>query len=290
MTIGVCVKDREKTIRENIESIINQQYPAELIQLIVVDGCSKDKTMSIVATINAKSRLEIETYSDNGRGLGVARQIVVDKANGTYIIFTDSDVTLFDDFVKNQARFMEENPEVSVALGNPMFQEGTLVSSVWNLYESAKGGFLGNSATIYRAENMRKVGGFDLNIKGAGEDQDLINRIQAKGWLVSVNEQARFFHKNRENIRDFMVEQSWFGYGKHYFSHKFSFETNQHPTWRQNLIMDFGSGLKITFKAYRQTHKKISFLIPFQVVLGNAAWWFGFVKAHVDGYGHRKSV
>jgi glycosyltransferase involved in cell wall biosynthesis len=73
VTIGVCVKNKEKTIKEAVDSIISQKYPAELMQLIVVDGCSKDKTMSIVAATTAKTKVRVETYSDQGRGLGVAR-------------------------------------------------------------------------------------------------------------------------------------------------------------------------------------------------------------------------
>ena len=281
VTIGVCVKDSQKTIKEAIDSIINQQYPAELIQLIVVDGCSKDKTMSIVAKTTAKTGVKVETYSDKGGGLGLARQIVVNKANGEYIIFADADVKLFDDFAKNQVKFMEENPNVGVAFGKAMYQEGTLASSVVNLIQFTQGG---NAATIYRPEALRRVGGYDPNIKGAGEDSDLIDRIQTRGFLVSINEQARFFHKSRENLRDLLAELSWLGYGGHYLSHK---RNHQYPTWRDNPIGAFRYGLKIAFKAYRLTHKKISFLIPTQMVLNSISWWFGFYKGHIDGYGHK---
>lgn len=283
VTIGVCVKDSEKTIKEAIDSIINQQYPAELIQLVVVDGCSKDKTMSIVANTTAKAKVKVELYSDEGRGLGVARQIVVNQANGKYIIFVDADVKLFDDFVKMHVKFMEENPNVGVGLGKPMlFQGGTLVLSVWNLYVYATCA-CGTDATIFRPEALRRVGGFDPNIKGAGEDSDLLNRIQTGGFLVSHNEQARWLHKSRENLRDFLAERSWFGYGAHYRSHK----TNRLSyTWRDNSIGAFRYGLKWAFIAYRLTHKKISFLIPTQMVLSDISWWFGFYKGHMDGYGH----
>ena len=287
MTIGACVKDSERTIRQSIESIISQKYPMELIQLVVVDGCSKDKTLSIINSATSKTRMIVETYSDKGEGLGTARQIVVNNAKGKYVIFVDGDVRLFSDFVRNHVKFMEENPSVGVAFGKPMYQEGTtLVSSVWNLYQYATGGFSGNDATIYRPEALRMVGGFDPSIKGAGEDDDLIYRIRTKGWLVSINEKARFFHENRENLRDFLAERLWFGYGEHYFSHK----TNRHPTWHQNPIVAFGHGLRMAFKAYRLTHKKISFLIPMQAVLSSIFNRFGFIKGHIDGYGHGKSV
>jgi len=283
LTIGVCVKNSEKTIKEAIDSIVSQKYSTALIQLIVVDGCSNDKTMSIIAKTTAKTSIKVETYSDRGGGLGLARQIVVDKANGKYIIFVDADVKLFNDFAKNQVQFMEDNPNIGIAYGKPMLQEGPLASSVWNLYQFTLGN---NAATIYRPEALRRVGGWDPNIKGAGEDSDLTDRIQTKGFLVSMNEQARFVHKNRENIRDLLAEQSWFGYGGHYLSHK---RNHQYPTWRANPIGAFRYGLKTAFKAYRLTYKKISFLIPSQMVLNNISWWIGFYKAHFDGYGHKIS-
>ena len=287
VTIGVCVKDSEKTIRESVYSIINQKYPAELIQVIIVDGCSKDKTTSIIDRTTEKTRVKVETYSDKGRGLGVARQLVVNKANGKYIIFADADVKLFDDFTKKHVSFMEENPNVGVAFGKPMYQEGTLVSTVGNLYFYTTGGSLGNDATIYRPEAIKEVGGFDPNIIGAAEDKDLINRIRAKGWLISINEKARFFHKSRENLRDFWAERSWFGYGDHYISHK---NKNGYPLWHKLPIGSLKYGLRMAIKAYRLTHRKISFLVPLQLVLGNISWWFGFIKGHIDGYGHGKNV
>ena len=124
---------------------------------------------------------------------------MVNNANGKYIIFADAAVKTFDDFVKRHVGFVEENPNVGVAFGKPMLQEGTLVSTLWNLYCYALGGFLGNDATIYCPEAIKEVCGFDPKIKGAGEDIDLINKIRAKGWLISINEKARFFHKGREN-------------------------------------------------------------------------------------------
>ena len=286
MTIGVCVKDSEKTIKESIDSIISQKYPTELTQVVIVDGCSRDKTMSIVTSATAKTDMKVDTYSDKGKGLGAARQIVVNSANGQYIIFADADVKIFDDLVKKHVEFMEENPNIGVAFGKPILQEGPLVSTVHNLYCYALGGFLGNDATIYRAEAIKEVHGFDPKIKGAGEDIDLINRIRAKGWLIAINEKARFFHKGRENLRDYSTERIWFGYGGHYIYHK---NRNGYPLWHRLPIGALKHGLKMALRAYRLTHRTISFLIPLQLFLGNIFGWVGFIKGHLDGYGHGKA-
>lgn len=255
----------------------------ELIQLVVVDGCSKDKTLPIINSVTSKTSIISETHSDQGEGLGTARQIVVNNAKGKYIIFVDGDVKLSSDFVKNHVKFMEENPHSAVAFATPMLQEGTLIATVWDLFNHVAGGTVGNDATIYRSEVLRQIGGFDTKIKGAAEDQDLIVRFRLLGWQVSVNDKARFFHKHREDPRSFLTEQSWFGYGDHYFIHKHGSSV---AVWRKFPALSFAYGLKLASRAYKRTQRKISFLIPFELVLGNVAWWFGFIKAHMAGYGH----
>jgi len=43
-TIGVCVRNCEATIKEVINSIINQDFPHELMEVIIVDDGSEDRT------------------------------------------------------------------------------------------------------------------------------------------------------------------------------------------------------------------------------------------------------
>lgn len=285
ITIGVCVKNAEKTIRESVGSIASQRYPKRLMQVIVVDGRSRDKTIPVIVNEASRNDLKIEIYSDDGKGLGAARQIVIDHAQGKYLIFVDADVKLFNDFVEKHVKLMDENPRFGVAYGKLMHQEGTLVSTVWDLYHFTAGGFVGTDATIFRSEALTQVGGFDVNITGAGEDVDLINRIKARGWLTTTNKDARFFHRFKENLRDFWDEQSWFGYGDHYRYHK-----NGNPDiFIGKLTGSFVFGLKMALKSYDMTHEKTSFLIPFQMAFRDIAWWSGVFKGHVDGYGHRKN-
>jgi glycosyltransferase involved in cell wall biosynthesis len=287
VTIGLCVKNSEKTILNSINSIINQDYPSELIQLIIVDGCSKDNTVSVIAEALSNTTLRAETFSDEGRGLGTARQIVAAKGIGKYIVFADGDVTLFPDFIMKHVKYMEENPCAGVAFAKSSSKptsNGTLVSNVAALFNYTEEYSKGSAATIFRAEAITQAGGFDINITGAAEDIDLIARIQDKGWLIAANRDARFLHEHRERLGDFWREYAWFGYGSHYFNHK---NKNALPAWHNLPIGYLIFTLKTARKSYRLTSQKISFLIPAQMMLANISWWFGFTKAHMAGYGHR---
>jgi len=313
VTIGLCVKDSEKTIKQTIESIVNQKYPLELIQLVVVDGSSKDNSLSIISKATSRACMEVETYSDKGSGLGAARQIVVNNAKGKYIVFVDSDMRLLADFVRNHVNFMEENPHISAAFGRSIPQKEPLIAAILGLAAYAAGGAVGTGGSICRSKAFQQVGGFDTRIKGAAEDRDLFVRFRLLGLQVSVNDTARFFHKHRENLRSFWSEQLWFGYGDHYFNHKHSnigavwrrlsvggpgsssltfalFGGSVGTVWHKLPVGEFVWGLRLTSIAYKQTRKMLSFLILPQMILGNIGWWVGFAKAHKNGYGHEKSA
>ena len=286
VTIGLCVKNSGRTIKNAVNSIINQDFPKEDVRLVVVDGCSTDGTISIMKEVASKAQINVDFYTDEGKGLGAARQLAVNNAEGKYLIFVDGDVELFKDFVREQVKFMEQNPEVGISVGKYEFKEGPLISSVWNLFLCMGDNTVGGGSTIFRLKALRQAGGFDKKIKGAGEDLDLIERMQKNGWLLCSNKKARFLHNFRENLVDFWAEQTWFGYGEHLFSHK---KSASYSLLNSLPIISFYLGLKIGSKAYRSTLRKISFLMPFQLFYAKTAWWLGFAKSHLDGYGHEFS-
>lgn len=76
----------EKTIVNCVESILNiQKYD---IEVVVIDDGSKDHTADVCRTINDQ-RLKI--YQKENGGVSQARNIGIEKAEGTYIAFCDAD-------------------------------------------------------------------------------------------------------------------------------------------------------------------------------------------------------
>jgi len=283
ITVGICVKNAQTTIKETVESVLAQDYQPNLMEIIVVDGNSSDATLSIIRNLISNTRIPCRMYSDGGKGLGYARQTVVNNARGEYVAFVDSDVVIRTDFLRRQFEFMEGNRRVGIGLGRYGYKEGNWLSNAWNLYHSTMQDFVG-CAFICRCDAVRSVGGFDPKIKGAGEDVDLIARMQSKGWSTAMSKKAEFFHNYRATLRGFWSEHSWFGYGGYYLALKdqrlFSPSRNLPPG---KLI----HGLRTASNAYRTTRRKISFLIPPLLLFGNLAWWAGFLNAVLQRYGHK---
>lgn len=284
VTVGICVKNSEDTIKAALDSIIDQNFPHDEMEIIIVDGNSQDKTLEIANDIIVTTKIKSRIFSDKGEGLGAARQIAVEKARGEFIVWVDGDAILARDFIRKQLDFMEKNPNVGMARGKSERIKSTnnLFGDVQNLFFSMINvEYMG--ATICRTRVMREVGGFDKLIEGAAEDTDLKIRMIQKGWKNALNNEANFTHFPRKTFRSFIAEYSWFGYGGHFISHKHRGFVN--IASRLPPIF-FGWGLKLSREAYRRFYTKKSFLIPSLCFLAILGWWFGFTKGHIDGYGH----
>jgi len=149
--------------------------------------------------------------------------------------------------------------------------------------ETSARGLPPNDASVYRVQAARRVGGFDTHIRGAAEDEDIILRMRKVGWLISVNREAKFFAYTRQTWHDVWTEAAWFGYGKHYLGHKYQ---GLHVCMYRIPLINFYVGIKVSLKAYRLTSQPKSFLLPLAYVFSTIAWWFGFMKADLEGYGH----
>lgn len=288
VTIGFCVKNSEATVKEAIDSVVGQDYPHELMEVIVVDGYSKDRTLSIIRDALANSGIQVRFFQEN-KGLGIARQIVVDNADGDYIIWVDGDMLLASDHVDKQVEFMESNPKVGIAGGKfAMYPGENFIANLESIEWIVADHIHGKKASlrpiihraggcIYRVKAIRQVGGFDCNINGALEDLDAEYRIGQRGWYTYFITDAVFNDRRKDTLKGIWRENFWYGYGGHYFLHKYKKRASA------SAVLD---GLRRTSVAYKLTHRKIVFLFPLQYAFKKVAWYFGFVRAHVNNYGH----
>jgi glycosyltransferase involved in cell wall biosynthesis len=288
-TVGLCVRNSEATIKETVESIACQDFPHEKMEIIVVDGKSEDRTLSIIHNNLSSSDIQMTIHNDQGKGLGYARQIVVDNARGVYLIWIDGDVVLPQSYVRNQVKFMDQNPRVGAAQGKWGISETkSLVAALENLgeldhkHDDKNPHTIGTIRGIYRTKAIKQAGGFDKGIQGAAEDTDLSFRIWKNGWLLAKS-QVPLFHQFRETWKGLWKEYSWWGYGDHYISHKFP---ELVIMWRYLPIIRATGGLLHAFTAYRLSYQKKSFILPLHHFFRASAWWFGFLKGNIKGYGH----
>lgn len=113
ITIVVPIYNVENYINDCIQSIINQTY--KNLQIILVDDGSRDNCPKICDEYKQKdSRIEV-IHKKNG-GLSDARNAGIEKANGKFICFIDSDDFINYEYVEKLYNLItKNNADISIS-------------------------------------------------------------------------------------------------------------------------------------------------------------------------------
>ena len=106
VSVIICTMNCDDSIEECITSAVNNKP----FELIVVDGKSKDDTMSIVRKYTNR------VYTDPGRGLAKARNMGFSKATGDYIFYLGSDNVIAEGTLEHTVEYMATKGLVGCAL------------------------------------------------------------------------------------------------------------------------------------------------------------------------------
>ncbi len=97
----------EKFIAETIQSVQNQTY--KNWEMILVDDCSTDTTISIIKEFALHdTRIKLTSLEKNS-GTGIARNLALAQASGRYISFLDADDLWKPMKLERQIEFLEAN-------------------------------------------------------------------------------------------------------------------------------------------------------------------------------------
>jgi len=99
-----------KTVKKCLESVLKQKCKKEIM---VVDGCSTDKSVEIVKKIKG-----VHILLAKKDGIAPARNMGLKAARGDYIAFVDSDVVLPPGWCKKAISLLERDEKIA-GVGGP---------------------------------------------------------------------------------------------------------------------------------------------------------------------------
>lgn len=291
--MGICVRNGENMLPNAVESVLNQDYPKEKTQVIFVDDGSRDRTPKIISHYTTLLKGRAKAFRTHGQGLGHARNIVVDSADGEFILFVDADEILTPNYIQTQVQILNANPKVGVTAG--VFKTvphnfilnlevaphivnqksyGKPKSFVWKTEK-----LIGTGGSTFRAEAIRQVKGFDEGISGAGEDMDLVLRIKKAGWLIQPNTAELYeLHGGLSSPEGLWRKYFWYGYG---CQKCFQKTLGAYSFLRMSPLAGLITGVLYSFPAYRFLGQKQLFLLPLHYGFKHVAWAAGFIKGQL---------
>ncbi len=284
VTIGLVARNSENSIAWAIESVTHQDYPHELMEIVFVDDGSEDSTLAIMRLYASKIDIPARIFSGEWRGLGKARNTVIDNAEGDYIIWLDSDEALEMGFVRNQVGLMDRNPKAGIATAKygllPRSGLVLLLELVPHIVEyshqdwKAPSKLPGTGAATYRVTATRQIGGFDESLEGNGEDIDFASRIKQAGWLIIRGDVT--FYETHGWL--FTWTNLWKRYVNQGINCRSLYRKNNQlfSLYRMNPIASFVAALAYSVRGYRTTRRLAVILLPFHFTFKMMAWFYGF--------------
>jgi cellulose synthase/poly-beta-1,6-N-acetylglucosamine synthase-like glycosyltransferase len=113
ISILMAAHNEEAVIQEKIESILNSDYPASKIEILIGSDCSTDKTNSIIEQYAKDDNRFLFFAFDNRTGkIGIVN-FLYKKASGNLLLLTDANVILQKNTLFELVKHFK-NPEISL--------------------------------------------------------------------------------------------------------------------------------------------------------------------------------
>lgn len=222
VSVVIPVLNEERYIRECIGSVLEQDYPRELLEVILVDGMSEDATQAIIGEYSAEYPF-IRMLENPGRTVQLALNIGMRAAQGEYIVRMDAHSEYATDYISRCIEYLEKTGADNV--GGPMIAKGktTKQRAVAAAYHSpfALGGgrfhipdYEGYADTVFlgafRHDTLRALDYYDEKLPRS-EDDDLNFRLTKAGGTVYITPKIRCVYYPRGDYRSLFKQ--YFEYG-----------------------------------------------------------------------------
>lgn len=190
VSVIIPTYNRGAVLEQAIKSVLNQTY--QNYEIIVVDDGSTDNTHRILEKYGNKIRY----YSKLHGGVSSSRNFGLEKSEGSWVAFLDSDDYWLSEKLERQIEFIRQNPELLIVQTDEKWiRHGKFVNPMqkhrkyggWIFKQCLPLCIVSPSAVMVHQRVFNDVGVFDENLPVC-EDYDLWLRIAYKYPIGLIEE------------------------------------------------------------------------------------------------------
>ena len=204
VSVIITTKNEEKNIENCLKSILQQSYPRDKIEIIVVDNNSTDKTKEIARKYADKifNLVEEVNLNEIKNFRGAQLNFGVNRANGEIIFYPDADMT----FDKNLIVDAVEKLNNSNALFVPEIICGKgLFGRIRNFERSFYNTTCIDAVRFVKKDLFLRIGGFDeKNIMFGPDDWDFTKKIKKETDKINITKNKIYHHEERMTWRSYL--------------------------------------------------------------------------------------
>lgn len=227
VTVIICTRNRGDSVVATLESVFANTF--EDYEVIVVDQSTNVETRIAVERFRSEPRF-VYLPSDT-KGAGRARNRAFSISRGEFLLITDDDCIVPQDWMEEIVALFQKYPQVGVIFSNVLEGEHDKKSGVIPHYEYTRSkvvrtvlgyaGSIGMGAGMsVRRVTMEALDSFDESLGPgsrffSGEDHDFALRALLNGWWVYEATEVGVVHNGFRTFKEFrsLTQRDWIALG-----------------------------------------------------------------------------
>ena len=229
-TVDVVVStfNEERYVERCLEHVLGQDYPRELVSVVLVDGGSTDRTVELAQRLaGSDGRLEV-VADGRRRSLPEALNVGIARGAGELVAKIDAHGYPARDFIARAVdAFATAARDVACVGGRPVQTGETPWGAAAALARTSRFGTGGSvyagttqrelvdtvQCGVYRRDALAQVGGFDATMV-FGEDDELNWRLRQAGHTILLDDSIRFIYVTRGSLSGLFRQYRNYGRAK----------------------------------------------------------------------------
>ena len=220
-SIIVPVMNVVHTIRDLLDSLLHLDYEADKLEIIIVDGNSRDVTQEII------NEYPYRLVQQEGKGLNAARNTGIKNSTGDIIAYTDGDCVVPPGWAKAIAdNFKDEwvsfvggtlegydptNP-LSAYMDETFFHvtpeyKFRVETNTLRMLQLPAGANM-----AFRRSSLARIKFFDENIYYGFDDLQPVEELSFKGFKIVLDPEVQVWHQHRSTLPSLLKQH--FNYGR----------------------------------------------------------------------------